>query len=561
MQLQAHPFTIPFLAAAAISIRFATLIWPRRKAPGALPLFIHVIGLGIWSGSTAAMWVSTSLNAQLFWLEFSSLGVILTPLTFLLFSLQASHHEQLLKRRWLFLLAIEPAVSLILLWTNDYHHLVYSPAELWLWKGFREIHWVPGLWYAVDTVYMYVIILIGVGFLANSMRHNGELHRHQIKFILAGACLPLFADLVYLSPLSGCLRNLDLAPLVFTISSGFYLLAIERRRFLDLVPVAHTTLINSMTDGVVVLDDHDRILEMNSAAGEFLGVVPGQVAGHRAKEILYAWRETTQPLWGKSDLRTEITVTGDNPRILDLKVTSLVDRKKRTRGRMMVFRDITLRKEHEARLQTQNKQLQTQLEEIRLLRDQLREQATRDPLTNLYNRRYLEEMLQQELARASREHYPVCVIMIDIDRFKLVNDTCGHKIGDEVLQSLATLIVLHVRRFDAACRFGGEEFVIVMPMLSIETARERAEFLRREFAAMPLPCNTMEKSPTLSIGLAAYPTDGVTGEQLLDAADQALYAAKGSGRNRTVLYSDLAGKKETSGEKMPKQQSAAHRSA
>lgn len=552
MQLQAHPFSIPFLVAAVVSIRFAAIIWPRRKAPGAMPLFFHVVGLSVWSGGAAVMWASTSLRAQTFWMEFSSLGVILTPLTFLLFSLQASHYERLLSRRWLFVLAMEPLVGLILLLTNDLHHLVYNSAEMWLWKGLREIHWRPGPWYYIDTVYMYVIIFIGAAFLALSMHRNGELHRHQVKLILAGAYLPLIADLIYLSPLSDYLRNLDLAPLVFTISSGFYLFAIERRRFLDLIPVAHTTLLNSMTDGVVVLDDQGRIIDMNPAAGEFLGVIPGQVVGRRSREILYTWSETTQPFWDKSNLRTEVRVSGDNPRVLDLKITLLVDRKKRTRGRMMVFRDITRRKENESMLQAKNEQLQAQLEEIRILRDQLHEQATRDPLTNLYNRRYLEEMLQQELARASRENYPVCVIMIDIDRFKLVNDTCGHKTGDEVLQALATLIVLHIRRFDAACRFGGEEFVIVMPMLSVETARERAEFLRKEFAAMPVPCDTMEKSPTLSIGVASYPTDGVTGEQLLNAADHALYAAKGSGRNRTVIYSELEDGGERSKERVPK---------
>ena len=136
--------------------------------------------------------------------------------------------------------------------------------------------------------------------------------------------------------------------------------------------------------------------------------------------------------------------------------------------------------------------------------------------------------------------------MMDIDDFKRVNDTCGHKTGDEVLQALSTLIVLHIRRFDAACRYGGEEFVIVMPKLSIETARERAEFLRNEFSNMSLPCSKQESSPTLSIGLAAFPFDGMNGEQLLDAADQALYAAKGSGRNCVVVYSELEDRRELS---------------
>jgi diguanylate cyclase (GGDEF)-like protein len=215
-----------------------------------------------------------------------------------------------------------------------------------------------------------------------------------------------------------------------------------------------------------------------------------------------------------------------------------MDGRKHTLGRLMVFRDVTMRKQNEAILKDANKQLNEQLKEISALRDQLHEQATRDPLTNLFNRRYLEESLGQELARALRENYPVCMIMMDIDQFKFVNDSCGHKAGDDVLQALASLIVLKIRRFDVACRFGGEEFLIVMPMLSLETARERAELLRSEFENMPLSCSSLQAHPTVSIGVACYPYDGTDSEQLIKAADRALYAAKGSGRNRVVTHSE-----------------------
>jgi diguanylate cyclase (GGDEF)-like protein/PAS domain S-box-containing protein len=552
MPLQAHPYFFLFLIAMLLSLGFAAVIWTRRTAPGAITLFIHMLGLACWSGANAAMWLSTTLHAQLLWLNISGVGVMLVPMTFLLFSLQVSHHERLVTRRLIDLLTVEPLIGMALLWTNDYHHLVYSPPQLWFRHGLFELHWEPRLWFYVDTVYMYIIILAGVWFLARSIKQSGNLHRQQITIILAGACLLLLTNLTYVQPISEYLHDLDISPLTFIFSGGFYLYAMGRQKFLYLIPVAHSTLINSMTDGVVVLDDHDRILDMNPAAAQFLGITPGLVAGRRAQDILSAWRETTQPFWGQSQVQTEISVTGDIPRVIDLKVAPLLDPKKRTRGRMLVFRDITQRKQNEAILKDSNKKLKEQLDEIRALRDQLHEQATRDPLTNLYNRRYLEEMLTQELARASRENYPVCLIMMDIDRFKLVNDTCGHKAGDEVLQALATLIVLHIRRFDVACRFGGEEFVIVMPMLSTETAHERAEFLRREFAGMPLPCVNMKNSPTLSIGLASYPSDGINGEQLLNAADQALYAAKSSGRNRIMLYSELEEKRKSSEGKDPK---------
>lgn len=552
MHLQPHPYSVPFLIAALVSAFFAATLWPRRTAPGAISLFIHMLGLAIWSGANAAMWLSTSLRVQLFWLNLSALGILLTPATFLVFSLQVSHHERLLTRRLMFFLIIEPLIGLCLVWTNNLHHLVYSPPQFWKTNGLAELHWSPGPFIAVDAAYSYILIAAGIWFLARSLNQGGHLMQSQLKIVLLGACFSLCADAVSLLPILSSEDGFDTAPIAYTVAGVIYFYAIYRTKLLDLIPVAHSILIKSMTDGVVVLDLQDRIVEMNPAAGHFLGVIPDDVAGRRAREILRGWREITQPFWDQPKVRTEIIIAQDIPRYIDLNITPLMDAKKRTTGRMLVFRDITSRKRSESILKDSNKQLNEQLDEIRTLRDQLREQATRDPLTNLYNRRYLEEMLAQELARAARENYPVCVIMMDIDRFKRVNDSCGHKIGDDVLLSLSALIIRHIRGFDAACRYGGEEFVIVMPKLPVETARERAEFLRKEFANMPLPCADMKSFPTLSIGLASYPFNGEDSETLLNAADQALYAAKNSGRNRVVVYSELAEKRESSNGKTSK---------
>jgi diguanylate cyclase (GGDEF)-like protein len=279
-------------------------------------------------------------------------------------------------------------------------------------------------------------------------------------------------------------------------------------------------------------------VEINPAAANFIGVTVAQAIGQRARPVLSRWEEITKPFWNQTEVRTEILVTQNPPCCLDLNITPLIDFKKTATGRMIVFRDITAHKHNEAALRNINEQLHVQLAEICTLQGQLHEQATRDPLTNLFNRRYLEEMLAQELARAERENYPVSMIMLDIDRFKRVNDTCGHKAGDETLQALANLIVLHIRRFDVACRFGGEEFVIVMPQVSAETAYERAEMVRRAFPKIDLPCVKKEARPTLSFGIAAYPFHGLNSEQLLKSADMALYAAKNSGRNRSVIYTE-----------------------
>jgi diguanylate cyclase (GGDEF)-like protein/PAS domain S-box-containing protein len=203
--------------------------------------------------------------------------------------------------------------------------------------------------------------------------------------------------------------------------------------------------------------------------------------------------------------------------------------------------DITVRKQAQEALHLANEGLQARLTEIGALQEQLRERAIRDPLTNLFNRRNLEETLDQELAKADRKTYPVSLIMMDIDHFKCINDTYGHKAGDQVLQTLADFILSCIRRSDTACRFGGDEFVIVMPETSVQSAYERAEDFRKRVQSLWLPDIGISGSLTVSIGIATYPVHGATNEDLLRAADQALYTAKAQGRNRVVVATwDLA---------------------
>jgi diguanylate cyclase (GGDEF)-like protein len=236
------------------------------------------------------------------------------------------------------------------------------------------------------------------------------------------------------------------------------------------------------------------------------------------------------------ETRAEVTVPGNPPRYLDLRVTPLYDKDQRLNGRLMVFRDVTERKQDEKRLLYANERLQRQLIEIGLLQSKLREQAIRDPLTNLFNRRYLEETLDRELARARREAYPVCLIMVDLDHFKRTNDTYGHDAGDQVLRALANTLSEQSRRGDFACRYGGEEFVIVMPNITKHTAYERAKKLRRRLNALTIPYECHQLTTTISMGIAVFPHNGESRKELLRAADQAMYAAKQAGRDHILTY-------------------------
>lgn len=169
------------------------------------------------------------------------------------------------------------------------------------------------------------------------------------------------------------------------------------------------------------------------------------------------------------------------------------------------------------------------------LRDKLRHLSIRDPLTNLFNRRYMEETLDREISRAKREKTLIGVLQIDVDHFKTFNDAHGHDAGDAVLETIAGLFLGFFREADVPCRYGGEEFTIILPGASLESAEQRAEQLRDLVARTPVPYkHTTLTSPTLSCGVAVFPDHGATSRDLIGAADSALYTAKQAGRDRVV---------------------------
>jgi len=170
------------------------------------------------------------------------------------------------------------------------------------------------------------------------------------------------------------------------------------------------------------------------------------------------------------------------------------------------------------------------------LRETLRHQVVHDALTGLFNRRYLEETLEREIHRARRKGARLGLIMLDLDHFKHFNDTYGHEVGDNLLRALGECLASRVRKEDVACRYGGEEFVLILPEASQEIVQQRAEDIRREFPKLPIVHRgQMLESVTLSLGVAVFPDHGATGQDVLRAADDAMYRAKAQGRNRVVV--------------------------
>ncbi|MDN7125463.1 diguanylate cyclase [Pseudidiomarina terrestris] len=187
--------------------------------------------------------------------------------------------------------------------------------------------------------------------------------------------------------------------------------------------------------------------------------------------------------------------------------------------------------------QTVAERLSLALSNLRLT-ERLRRESVRDPLTGLFNRRYLEETLEREIQRVARAGKPLSIITLDVDHFKRFNDSFGHEAGDRVLEELATVMTALSRPGDVACRFGGEEFMLILPEVGVELASVRAEDMRRRIESLQLSYGgTSLGTVTISLGVATYPVHTLKKEELIRFADNALYEAKNAGRNQIAVYS------------------------
>jgi diguanylate cyclase (GGDEF)-like protein/PAS domain S-box-containing protein len=288
-------------------------------------------------------------------------------------------------------------------------------------------------------------------------------------------------------------------------------------------------LFEAAQDGILILDaETGAITDVNPFLIKLLGYSREEFIQKKLWEVgafkdIEASREAFEALQKNEYSRYEdLPLRAKNGRLVDVEFVSNVYLVGGEKVIQCNIRDITQRK------QAQDALLKSQA--------LLREQSVRDHLTGLFNRRYMEETLERELLRAARKGLSLGVIMLDVDNLKRFNDTRGHAAGDDILREMGSLLLRQVRGEDIACRYGGDEFIIVLPDASLEVTRERAELIC-EYASqfhLQFEGQTLE-AVTLSLGVAVYPDHGATSTGILRAVDAALYRAKHEGRGRVVM--------------------------
>jgi diguanylate cyclase (GGDEF)-like protein len=335
--------------------------------------------------------------------------------------------------------------------------------------------------------------------------------------------------------------NFNPAVSSLSVSAVLCAVALLRYRLLDLTPLARETVIEQLADALIVTDARGLISDFNPAASGVLPELTREALGRPLNAVLAGRSELIHALQaaceiGRSragvdrgeggtagcDRRRSVSLAlhgagsddGPDLRHFSLRITPVVRRTGLHIGDSIVLHDVT--------------------DTVRLY-EQARRMANTDELTGLLSRRRLLELGLQEVARARRHGRSLCVLLMDLDHFKLVNDLHGHAAGDAVLRALGTRCRVELREFDLVGRYGGDEFCAVLPELKAVAARDVAERLRSAISGLAVQHGETLIRPTVSIGVAhAQVDDETTLDGLMRAADEALYVAKNAGRDRVA---------------------------
>lgn len=531
-------FALVLVTNALLALFLAVLLRRKYPAPGRNSMIWMLVMLAVWAFCYAMITISPSMEEKRIWLQLENIGILTVPVFWFLFTIQYAQFDKWLNKFTGALLFLIPAISLVFLFNPNWFHLFYSSIHP-VSENSGPLVISRGPWYYVTLTQSYLLNLTGMGLLIWRFIQVKDIFRKQIYVLIGAVLFPLLVNVFYqLAPrfIPDFSISIDLTPLAFIITAFLLSMGVFGLRLLDLVPIARYKVLEHIPEMVFVVDAGDRVLDANSVAQKNLGKPLDEIIGGDLIDVFREWPELVNRFLTKHETHEEIHVPGDPSRTLEITVSALYNRFNQLEGRIIVAHDISDRKWLEHDLTYANESLKNQLIEIEHLRLELQEQAIRDPLTNVYNRRFLMDVMERDLAQAARNENPTSVVILDIDFFKQFNDTYGHRCGDFVLQYITKFMGDRIRRGDVLCRYGGEEFVIFMPNAPIDVAYQRAESLRDELANAFIEYEGLHLKTSFSAGVAGFPIHGSTSDTLLNAADKALYQAKNSGRNKVILY-------------------------
>lgn len=363
MNVQFTPYILPSALGAILSLSVAWLAWRRRPARGALALALMCLASGIWGLGNVLELSGADVFTKYLGLLLEYPGVLTTaPLT-LVFAFDYTGRDAWLTRRRLLAYALLPALSYGIILTNPLHQ--------WMWVDFHlqpgpylALAYTPGPWWWITIIYSYLMLLAATILLVKRLLHSWHIYRLQLGLTLLGVFAPWISNIIYLAHLNP-IPHWDMTPLAFSITGLSLGWGLLRLGMFDLAPVAREMLVESMSDGMLVLDRHDRLVDFNGAMEEILGQKLARAIGQPAGSVLQPWTALTKQYEEQHNTQAEIALAGlEQLRHFDLRISELTDRRGEYSGRLIVLRDITERKLAEQALQQYTARLEASNAEL-----------------------------------------------------------------------------------------------------------------------------------------------------------------------------------------------------
>ncbi len=349
------------LVSVGITGALAAYAWRHRQVQGAATFAVLMLLVAAWNVGATLSNLSSSSASALFWFKAYFSCLVLVPLAWLTFALQYAGRRKWLAPRRLAWLAVLPAITLLLTWTTPVRGLFWRNIQFAPEGALLVPDWTFGPWFWVHTAYGYALVLLGIVLLAQMALRALRLYRQQSVALLVGALAPFLTNV----PTTFGWTRLPLMPIGFTVSGLTFAWAIFRYQLLDLVPVARDVLVDRMSDGMIVLDAQDRIVDLNPAMLKIAGLDAGQAVGRPVAEVLQRRRDLVERFLDASQVQAEVTLGRvDEVRHYDLRVSPLTDRRGRLTGRLVVLRDISDRVRAEEALRQYTQELEASNAEL-----------------------------------------------------------------------------------------------------------------------------------------------------------------------------------------------------
>jgi diguanylate cyclase (GGDEF)-like protein len=451
---------------------------------------------------------STTLEQMAFWNQVQYVAVPFVAALWYLVALLYTRRIRRLKGWMLAALFAIPAMSFLLRLTNASHHLYYTAMHL-VWVATHPyLYLTKGPAYYVQSAYNLVLMAAILLLFSREYRQSKASKRQRSLLLLVSSLLP-FAGLIMI--LADFLEwGLDYSILLFPVSLILIMIAIARYDFLEVRTLARGEIFEHAAEALMLLDMDFRIIDFNNAAAVFcnrfgITLQPGQM-----ESVLKDHVKLSDIILSPEPVEFQ----GQDGRMHEVTTRIMKDRRGHALAMIKTISDITDRV---------------------IIQERLEQLATTDELSQLYNRRYFMELAEKEFDRARRYDESFCVFMMDIDRFKRINDQWGHAAGDAVIRTVGSLIRQRFRSTDVVGRLGGEEFVVLLPRCTLSNAREVAESFRRLVAETETLYGDEPITVTISIGISCFDREADSIDSILRHADQALYQSKADGRNQVYI--------------------------